>query len=74
MMLGRTTTAVLGAAGLAFVGYCIYFDRKRRSDPLYKEKIREREYLPLTHSHVFLSGMIALFVVVFHIVHVATVV
>lgn len=24
------------------VGYCIYFDRKRRTDPSYKQKIRER--------------------------------
>lgn len=31
---------IAGAA--AIVGYCIYFDRKRRSDPDYKKKIRER--------------------------------
>ncbi|KAH7723269.1 MAS20 protein import receptor containing protein [Aphelenchoides avenae] len=28
-------------AGAAFVGYAIYFDHKRRSDPNYKQKIRE---------------------------------
>eukprot|EP00118_Oscarella_pearsei_P025845 m.308895 g.308895 ORF g.308895 m.308895 type:complete len:151 (+) comp45003_c0_seq1:127-579(+) len=33
----------LGACGVAgFVGYCIYFDRKRRSDPDFKKKLRER--------------------------------
>ncbi|CAI4225191.1 unnamed protein product [Auanema sp. JU1783] len=29
-------------AGAAFVGYCIYFDSKRRSDPEYKNKIRQK--------------------------------
>ncbi|CAF90064.1 unnamed protein product, partial [Tetraodon nigroviridis] len=28
--------------GALFVGYCIYFDRKRRSDPNFKNKLRER--------------------------------
>ncbi|KAJ6648045.1 Mitochondrial import receptor subunit TOM20 like, partial [Pseudolycoriella hygida] len=31
-----------GVAGTLFLGYCIYFDKKRRSDPDYKKKIRER--------------------------------
>ncbi|KAL1458128.1 hypothetical protein WDU94_008299 [Cyamophila willieti] len=34
------TAVALGAA--AVVGYCIYFDNKRRSDPLFKEKLKER--------------------------------
>ncbi|XP_033734201.1 mitochondrial import receptor subunit TOM20 homolog [Pecten maximus] len=29
-------------AGLCFLGYCAYFDYKRRSDPNFKEKLRER--------------------------------
>ncbi|XP_060071602.1 mitochondrial import receptor subunit TOM20 homolog [Ylistrum balloti] len=29
-------------AGLCFLGYCAYFDYKRRSDPDFKEKLRER--------------------------------
>ena len=33
--------AVAGGVGLAFVGYCIYFDRKRRSDPEFKRKLIE---------------------------------
>jgi import receptor subunit TOM20 len=33
---------VAAGAGLAFVGYCIYFDRQRRNDPLYRVKLRER--------------------------------
>ena len=28
-----------GAALAAFASYCVYFDRKRRSDPDYKKKI-----------------------------------
>lgn len=30
------------AASTLFIGYCIYFDNKRRSDPDYKRKVRER--------------------------------
>lgn len=31
----------VGIAGI-FVGYCFYFDQKRRSDPDFKKKLRER--------------------------------
>uniref|UniRef100_A0A0M3I7Y4 Mitochondrial import receptor subunit TOM20 homolog n=1 Tax=Ascaris lumbricoides TaxID=6252 RepID=A0A0M3I7Y4_ASCLU len=45
LILGAfTRQQVVTAAGLAaaaFVGYCIYFDHKRRSAPDYKQKIRE---------------------------------
>lgn len=41
-MINRTIGLVAtGAIGL-FIGYCIYFDKKRRSDPDYKKKIIER--------------------------------
>ncbi|XP_040825368.1 TOMM20-like protein 1 isoform X2 [Ochotona curzoniae] len=33
--------AALGA--VAFVGYCIYFDRKRRGDPGFKRRLRDSE-------------------------------
>ena len=39
----------LGLAGSLFVGYCVYFDSKRRSDPDYKKKIIARE-LELNNS------------------------
>ncbi|XP_051285167.1 translocase of outer mitochondrial membrane 20 [Dicentrarchus labrax] len=42
MISGRTTAVVVGVCGAVFVAYCIYFDRKRRSDPRFKEKLRER--------------------------------
>lgn len=29
-------------AGLCILGYCVYFDHKRRSDPLFKNQLRER--------------------------------
>ncbi|KAL5290703.1 TOMM20 family protein [Megaselia abdita] len=40
--INKTTIGLAaGVAGL-FLGYCIYFDKKRRSDPEYKKKVRER--------------------------------
>ncbi|XP_057315309.1 mitochondrial import receptor subunit TOM20 homolog [Hydractinia symbiolongicarpus] len=39
---GHVATIAAGIAGVTFLGYCIYFDRKRRSDPLFKQKLRER--------------------------------
>ena len=33
------TLCVVGLIGSLFVGYCVYFDRKRRSDPDYKKKV-----------------------------------
>ncbi|XP_034754761.1 translocase of outer mitochondrial membrane 20 [Etheostoma cragini] len=42
MMSGRTSAVVAGLCGAFFFAYCIYFDRKRRSDPRFKEKLRER--------------------------------
>lgn len=43
MMGGKTSAIAAGVCGALFVGYCIYFDRKRRSDPNFKNKLRERE-------------------------------
>uniref|UniRef100_A0A8C1T0P0 Translocase of outer mitochondrial membrane 20b n=1 Tax=Cyprinus carpio TaxID=7962 RepID=A0A8C1T0P0_CYPCA len=44
MMGGSSSSRIAAGLGAAlFVGYCIYFDRKRRSDPNYKNKLRERE-------------------------------
>jgi len=31
-----------GISGLVFIGYCIYFDRKRHSDPNFKKNLREK--------------------------------
>ncbi|CAG5116948.1 unnamed protein product [Candidula unifasciata] len=42
-MLSRTTLGIAAAgAGICFIGYCFYFDRKRRSDPDFKTKLKER--------------------------------
>ena len=35
-------TIVAGLALAAGVGYCVYFDRKRRNDPLFKQKLKAR--------------------------------
>lgn len=43
-----TTFVALCAAGFAgslFLGYCVYFDKKRRSDPDYKKKVLASEFL-----------------------------
>uniref|UniRef100_A0AAZ3QGJ8 Mitochondrial import receptor subunit TOM20 homolog n=1 Tax=Oncorhynchus tshawytscha TaxID=74940 RepID=A0AAZ3QGJ8_ONCTS len=42
MMGGKSSTIAAGVCGALFVGYCIYFDRKRRSDPNFKNRLRER--------------------------------
>ncbi|RWS27073.1 mitochondrial import receptor subunit TOM20-like protein [Leptotrombidium deliense] len=31
-----------GVCGGLFLAYCVYFDRKRRSDPEFKQKLREK--------------------------------
>uniref|UniRef100_A0AAX7TXD6 Translocase of outer mitochondrial membrane 20 n=1 Tax=Astatotilapia calliptera TaxID=8154 RepID=A0AAX7TXD6_ASTCA len=46
MLSGRTSALVAGVCGALFIAYCVYFDRKRRSDPRFKEKLRERKCLP----------------------------
>jgi len=40
-MLSKTTLGVAAGVG-AFLVYCVYFDRKRRSDPDFKVKLREK--------------------------------
>ncbi|KAM6916110.1 translocase of outer mitochondrial membrane 20 [Xenentodon cancila] len=42
MMSGGRGAVVAGVCGALFIAYCVYFDRKRRSDPHFKEKLRER--------------------------------
>ena len=47
-MLSQTTWTVAAAGvGLCFIGYCIYFDRKRRSDPFFRQKLRESTHMNL---------------------------
>lgn len=45
------TAVAVGAA--VVVGYCLYFDKKRRSDPLFKEKLKESKYIIHSFSHSF---------------------
>lgn len=48
MDISRTTLGIAaGVAGTLFLGYCIYFDNKRRSDPEYKKKVRDRKCSPM---------------------------
>ena len=41
-MVGRNCAIATGVCGALFIGYCIYFDHKRRSDPNFKNRLRER--------------------------------
>ncbi|GBO32856.1 Mitochondrial import receptor subunit TOM20 [Araneus ventricosus] len=41
-MLSKTAVVAAGVCGTLFLGYCIYFDRKRRSDPNFKQNLRDR--------------------------------
>lgn len=44
--MSSKTVGIVAAAGLgaaaAFIGYCVYFDRKRRAAPDFKAKLKER--------------------------------
>ena len=41
-MISKAAVGIaVGIAGI-FVGYCFYFDQKRRSDPDFKKKLRDR--------------------------------
>lgn len=52
MEITRTTLGIaVGIAGTLFLGYCVYFDQQRRKDPLFKKKLREREYLDFLNKH-----------------------
>uniref|UniRef100_A0A3Q3VX33 Uncharacterized protein n=1 Tax=Mola mola TaxID=94237 RepID=A0A3Q3VX33_MOLML len=42
MMSTRTSAVVAGVCGALFIAYCVYFDGKRRSDPHFRQKLRER--------------------------------
>lgn len=42
MEISKTIGIAAGVAGTLFLGYCIYFDHKRRKDPDFKKKLRER--------------------------------
>uniref|UniRef100_A0A671M576 Mitochondrial import receptor subunit TOM20 homolog B n=1 Tax=Sinocyclocheilus anshuiensis TaxID=1608454 RepID=A0A671M576_9TELE len=53
MMGGSSSRIAAGLGAALFVGYCIYFDRKRRSDPNYKNKLRERESTCLFGTYYF---------------------
>jgi len=41
-MLSTRTLGIAAVCGTIFMGYCIYFDRKRRSAPDFKKKLREK--------------------------------
>ena len=49
------TLCVVGLLGSLFVGYCVYFDKKRRSDPDYKKKVVASKLLSFDSLIVFSS-------------------
>ncbi|KAM5163099.1 mitochondrial import receptor subunit TOM20 homolog [Mantella aurantiaca] len=42
VVVGKTSAIAAGVCGALFLGYCIYFDRKRRNDPDFKNRLREK--------------------------------
>lgn len=42
-MISKTAVGIAVGIASVFVGYCVYFDQKRRSDPDFKKKLRERK-------------------------------
>lgn len=47
MEISKTIGIAAGVAGTLFLGYCIYFDHKRRKDPSFKKKLRESKQHPV---------------------------
>lgn len=47
---------VAGICGTFFLGYCVYFDRKRRSDPMFKQKLLESKLLKLMYCMSYVKG------------------
>uniref|UniRef100_A0A8C6R2Z3 Mitochondrial import receptor subunit TOM20 homolog n=1 Tax=Nannospalax galili TaxID=1026970 RepID=A0A8C6R2Z3_NANGA len=41
-MIGRSSAIAAGVCGALFIGYCVYFVCKRRSDPNFKTRLREQ--------------------------------
>ncbi len=56
-MNSKYVVGILGAVGTAFIGYCIYFDRKRRSDPNFKEKLRESEWQNISPFFYYVKSL-----------------
>jgi len=42
MVTSTSLSLGLSAAAAAFIGYCVYFDHKRRSHPDFRKKLREK--------------------------------
>lgn len=45
MLKGNVPIAIAGGLGLAFIGYCVYFDHKRRSHPDFKKNLIESKII-----------------------------
>ncbi|QQP51774.1 Mitochondrial import receptor subunit TOM20 -like protein, partial [Caligus rogercresseyi] len=52
-MVSSTQIGVgLGLSAAAFLGYCIYFDRQRRTAPDFRQKLREKRPLRCEEGQV----------------------
>eukprot|EP00795_Rhopilema_esculentum_P002709 gene2709-921_t len=45
MTMMKPMGVVAGVCGLGFIGYCFYFDHKRRSDPDFKKKLKQSNFI-----------------------------
>lgn len=48
-----STLALASICGTAFVGYCIYFDKKRRSHPDFLKNLAESKFFTLLLNKLF---------------------
>ena len=44
MLSNKMSVAIAGGLGVAFLGYCVYFDHKRRSHPDFKKNLVESNF------------------------------
>ncbi|XP_026845268.1 mitochondrial import receptor subunit TOM20 homolog [Drosophila persimilis] len=54
---GSVKLLALGTAGALFIGYCVYFDRKRTSAPDYKKRVHERREREANAAKEQLAGL-----------------
>ena len=48
-MLSKTSLGIAAAAAGAVICYCVFFDKKRRSDPDFRQKLKESKCVTLHH-------------------------
>eukprot|EP00733_Pompholyxophrys_punicea_P001056 Pompholyxophrys_punicea_v1_NODE_445_length_1955_cov_6.178947.p1 type:complete len:149 gc:universal NODE_445_length_1955_cov_6.178947:1106-660(-) len=53
----RSVGILGGLASIALVGYCFYFDRKRRTDPEFRKRLKQLEEEDKAHNRIKLPDI-----------------